>query len=58
MNKLEEIIQKSMLKQAKDVRSLYFLLTEEAALNLSREICKDILEEAKKDDSLYLELYL
>ena len=58
MNKLEEIIQKSMLKQAKDVRSLYFLLTEEAALSLSREICKDILEEAKKDDSLYLELYL
>ena len=58
MNKLEQVIQKSILKQAKDVGSLYFLLTEEAALGLAREIYKDILKEAKKDGSLYWELYL
>ena len=59
--KLERIIQKSVLKRAKDVcaeRGILFTGCEGTASNLAQDIYKDILKAAKKDDSLYLDLYL
>ena len=56
--KIEQIIETSILRQSKDIRSPYYQLTKEAASDLARKIRKDIIKEAEKDDSLYLELYL
>ena len=60
-NKLERIIQKSVLKRAEGVCVSWgkpITGCEGTASNLAYDIYKDILKEAKKDDSLYLELYL
>ena len=65
-NKLEKVIQKSVLKRARGVcvpsgKPPYhrpIADSEGAVTNLSYDIYQDILKAAKKDDSLYLELYL
>ena len=60
-NKLERVIQKSVLKRAKGVcvgTGQPITGCEGTASNLAQDIYKDILKEAKRDNSLYLELYL
>ena len=60
-NKLEKIIQKSVLERAQGVctqRGLPVTGCEGTASNLAQEIYEDLIKAAKKDDSLYLELYL
>ena len=60
-NKLEKVIQKSVLKRAKGVCvGTGQLITgcEGTASNLANDIYQDILKAAKKDDELYQELYL
>ncbi len=60
-NKLEKIIQKSVLKRAQGVcinRGIPITGCEGTSSNLAQDIYEDIIKAAKRDDSLYLELYL
>jgi hypothetical protein len=60
-NKLEKVIQKTVLKRGKELcvgTGQLIAGCEGTASNLAYDIYQDILKEAKKDDSLYLELYL
>jgi hypothetical protein len=53
-NPLEKVILKSILKHGKDV----CLVSEGTVQMLAYDVYEDCKKAAKKDDSLYLELYL
>jgi len=60
-NKLEKVIQKAVLRRGKELCVGWgqpIAGCEGTASNLACDIYQDVLKEAGKDDSLYLELYL